>query len=68
MRLPTVKIKADTKLGYALINESDFNPGLHKVFELEPEATPAPDVPDDDDILEIKARRGRPPKLEISSE
>ena len=74
MRVPTVKIKADTTLGYMLINESDFNPNLHKIFKLEsevvptPSAPPVPEVHDDDDILEIKARRGRPPKLEISSE
>jgi len=32
MRLPTIKIKADTKLGYMIINEGDFKEGVHRVF------------------------------------
>lgn len=38
MRLPTVRIKADSRLGYMIINESDFDPSIHKPYKL-PEET-----------------------------
>ena len=36
MRIPTVKIKADTKLGYMIINESRFDKRIHKLYEEKP--------------------------------
>lgn len=33
--LPTVRIKVDTELGYMIINESDFDPEIHVLFETE---------------------------------
>lgn len=30
--LPTMKIKADNKLGYMIINQDDFDPEKHKAF------------------------------------
>jgi hypothetical protein len=32
MRVPTLKIKADTTLGYMIINESDFNGARHELL------------------------------------
>lgn len=33
MEIPTVRIKSDTPLGYAIINESDFDPSEHKLYD-----------------------------------
>ena len=32
MKIPTVKIEADTEAGFAVINEADFDPKKHKPF------------------------------------
>jgi hypothetical protein len=36
MEIKTIKIKVGD--GYAVINESDFNPDLHEAFDVAPEA------------------------------
>lgn len=33
MRVPTVKIKTNTERGFAIINESDFDPDKHTRFD-----------------------------------
>lgn len=45
MRIPTVKITypANKRAGYALINESDFDPKKHKLHGAKDEGRPAPD-------------------------
>lgn len=41
--LPTVKIVSDkNEKGWRIINRSDFNPDLHKLFGAEPEGDEAP--------------------------
>ena len=37
--LPTIKIKADSALGYVIINQSDFDPKHHEPYH-EPELGP----------------------------
>ena len=34
--IPTVRIKSDNPFGYAIINESDFNPDEHELFDESP--------------------------------
>lgn len=41
--IPTVRIKRDTPKGYAIINESDFDPKRHTLYN--PEPAPAPEKP-----------------------
>jgi hypothetical protein len=59
MRLPTVKIKADTKLGYMIINESDFNKSVHELYQ---EKEPDKEENSTETETEEKPRRGRPSK------
>lgn len=33
MDLPTIKIKTEYGRGWAIINQSDFNPNVHQVFD-----------------------------------
>lgn len=40
MRIPTVKIKKDSERGWSIINESDFDPDKHELF----------DAPEDDGL------------------
>ena len=53
MRLPTVKVKADTAKGSRIINESDFNGAVHVLFDA-PAPDPIPATPEDID----KMKRG----------
>lgn len=49
---PTVRVKADNDDGYAVINESDFDPAKHEMLDGQHEPDPIAESP----------RRGRPPK------
>ncbi len=51
-QIPTVKIKmpANKRAGYAIINESDFDPKKHELFD-------APDEPAGDKPLEEMTRK-----------
>jgi hypothetical protein len=31
--IPTVKIKSDSRVGFALINESDYDSKIHQLFD-----------------------------------
>jgi hypothetical protein len=79
MRVPTLKIKADTTLGYMIINESDFNGARHELLvenqkitesELETierriEMVPEATKREPETIEDERPpRRGRPPKIE----
>lgn len=43
MTLETIKIKSDSSVGYAFINEEDFDESVHELFDA-PEAVDAPKV------------------------
>ena len=47
-RLPTVKIATDTPKGFRIINESDFDPDVHDLFD-EPALVEAVEPTDTDD-------------------
>ncbi len=38
--LKTIKIKSDSAVGYAFINEDDFDPSIHELFDA-PKVEPA---------------------------
>lgn len=50
--IPTVRIKADTPLGYAIINESDFDSSEHELFDENPADAESTDELDDLDARE----------------
>lgn len=41
---PTVRVASDNEQGYVVMNESDFNPDVHTLFEEAPVAAPEPPV------------------------
>jgi len=43
MKLKTVKIRSETKLGYVTINEEDFDDKIHKPYK-EPKAKAEPEA------------------------
>ena len=63
MRVPTVKIKTNTSLGYKIINESDFDKDKDQLF-VRPATTPSFKIEIEDADDEKQPRRGRPPKTE----
>ena len=66
MKLDTVKIEADTKTGYAIINKEDFNRSKHEIFKplaappkfILDDVEPEPELPPE---VAPKKRPGRPP-------
>lgn len=61
MSIPTIKIKSDLRqAGFIIINESDFNPDIHELFENPTakatiENVECGDVPNDDPMAIINA-------------
>ena len=51
---PTVRVTADNEHGLIVINESDFDPSVHVLFD--------PEVSAPEAAAEPVKRRGRPPK------
>ena len=43
--LPTVRVKADNDHGFAVINESDFDPKKHTLFDADASAKKPPVAP-----------------------
>lgn len=44
LKKDTVRIQANTSLGYAIINVDEFNPKIHQLYEDKPEPEPEPEV------------------------
>ena len=69
MKLDTVKIKADTSAGYAIINKETFDSSKHEIFiavelKVPKEPTPEPEVPKEpvhEPKVAPKRKPGRPP-------
>ena len=66
MRIPTVKVKKDSQRGWSIINEADFDPEKHALFDAPDVEAPAQEqaAPDDfdsmgkDDLHEILDAHG----------